>query len=163
MDKKQTWNENGKRENPYDCKNVFEFTFCKSCTPFHRFNDAAEIILCILFAIIFIANIAGNVFVCAIVLKTKQLQNFTNILVVNMAVGDVIVGVIGVMHIILEVLVLISLGNEFTLLCGVLNGIVLFSASISIYTMAVLAYDRYLSVVKPVSYTHLTLPTNREV
>ena len=112
-------------------------------------SHAEEIILCILYAIIFIANIVGNLFVCAIVLKTKKLQNFTNILIVNMAVGDVIVGVIGVMHIILEVLVLISSGNEFTLLCGVLNGIVLFSASISIYTMAVLAYDRYLSVVKP--------------
>ena len=75
-------------------------------------SHAEEIILCILYAIIFIANIVGNLFVCAIVLKTKKLQNFTNILIVNMAVGDVIVGVIGVMHIILEVLVLISPGNE---------------------------------------------------
>ena len=49
-------------------------------------SHAEEIILCILYAIIFIANIVGNLFVCAIVLKTKKLQNFTNILIVNMAV-----------------------------------------------------------------------------
>ena len=68
-----------------------------------------------------------------------------------MAVGDLIVGADGVMHIILEVLVLVQYEiSKYTLLCGVLNGIVLFSASISIYTMAVLAFDRYLSIVKPV-------------
>ena len=109
-----------------------------------------EILLTIGYAIIFIATIAGNLFVCAIVLKTKHLQNFTSILLVNMAVGDLIVGAAGVMHIILETLVLIYGTNKYTLLCGVLNGIVLFSASISIYTMAVLAFDRYLSIVKPV-------------
>ena len=40
--------------------------------------------------------------------------------------------------------------SEYSFLCGRLNGIVLLTASISIYTMAVLAFDRYLSIVKPV-------------
>lgn len=111
---------------------------------------AEEIVLCVGYAIIFIANIMGNLFVCAVVLKNKHLQNFTSILIVNMAVGDLVVGVSGVIHIVLEVWFLISGSNKNTVLCGRLNGITLFSASISIYTMAVLAFDRYLSIVKPV-------------
>ena len=111
---------------------------------------AEEIILCVGYAIIFIANIVGNLFVCAVVLKTKYLQNFTSILIVNMAVGDLIVGVSGVIHIVLEVWFLVSGNNKNTVFCGRLNGITFFSASISIYTMAVLAFDRYLSIVKPV-------------
>ena len=108
-----------------------------------------EVLLCAGYAISFITNIVGNLLVCAIVFKTKKLRNFTSILIVNMAVGDLIVGVVGVMHIILEVWFLIGGIKEPTLLCGSLNGIVLFSASISIYSMAVLAYDRYLSIAKP--------------
>ena len=111
---------------------------------------AEEIILCVGYAIIFIANIVGNLLVCAVVLKTKYLQNFTSILIVNMAVGDLIVGASGVLHIVLEVWFLVSGNNKNTVFCGRLNGITFFSASISIYTMAVLAYDRYLAIVKPV-------------
>jgi len=111
---------------------------------------AEEVLICVGYAIIFITNIVGNLLVCAIVLKTKNLQNFTSILIVNMAVGDLLVGLVGVMHIILEVWFLIGGINEYSLLCGRLNGIVLFSASTSIYTMAVLAYDRYLTIVKPI-------------
>lgn len=110
---------------------------------------AEEILLCVGYAIIFVANIAGNLLVCAIVFKTKSLQNFSSLLIVNMAVGDLIVGVAGVIHIILEIWFLIG-GMNYTMLCGLLNGIILLSASISIYTMAVLAFDRYLSIVKPV-------------
>ena len=108
-----------------------------------------EILLCVAYAVIFFSNIAGNSLVCAIVLKTKHLQNFTSLLIVNMAVGDLIVGLAGVIHIILEIWFLTG-GMKYTVLCGLLNGIVFLSASISIYTMAVLAFDRYLSIVKPV-------------
>ena len=111
---------------------------------------AEEIVLCIGYAIIFITNIVGNSFVCAVVFKNKKLHNFTSILIVNMAIGDLIVGVSGIMHIVLELWFLISGSDKNTVVCGILNGITLFSASISIYTMAVLAFDRYLSIVKPV-------------
>ena len=113
-------------------------------------STTEETLLCVGYAIIFITNIVGNCFVCAIVLKTKYLQNFTSILIVNMAVGDLIVGVTGLIHIILEILFLTGGVTKYSLLCGRLNGIVLVTASISIYTMAVLAFDRYLSIVKPV-------------
>ena len=112
-------------------------------------SHVEEILLCIGYAVIFITNITGNLLVCAIVLKTKHLQNFTSILIVNMAVGDLIVGLAGVVHIILEIWFLTE-GIKYSMLCGLLNGIVFLSASISIYTMAVLAFDRYLSIVKPV-------------
>ena len=73
---------------------------------------AEEVLLCVGYVIIFITNITGNLLVCAIVFKTKKLRNFTSILIVNMAVGDLIVGVVGVMHIILEVWFLINWWNQ---------------------------------------------------
>ena len=109
-----------------------------------------EILLCVGYAVIFTANIVGSSLVCATVLKTRYLQNFTSILIVNMAVGDLILGVAGLIHILLEAWFLIDGISEYSVVCGRLNGIVLLTASISIYTMAVLAFDRYLSIVKPV-------------
>ena len=73
---------------------------------------AEEVLLRVGYATIFITNIVGNLLACAIVLKTKNLQNFTSILIVNMAVGDLLVGLVGVMHIILEVWFLIGGINE---------------------------------------------------
>ena len=58
-----------------------------------------EVLFCVGYAIIFITNIVGNLLVCAIVFETKKLRDFTCILIVNMAVGDLIVGVVGLMHI----------------------------------------------------------------
>ena len=109
-----------------------------------------EIVFCVGYSVTFISNILGNLCVCAVVLRNRDLQNFTSILLLNMAVGDLIVGVAGIIHIMLEVSSLITSSKVYSLLCGHLNGIILFSASISIYTMALLSFDRYLSIVKPV-------------
>ena len=90
---------------------------------------AVEILLCVGYAVIFITNIAGNLLVCAIVFKTKNLQNLTSILIVNMDFGDLTVRVVGVTHIILEDWFLIGGINKYSLLCGRWNVIALFSAS----------------------------------
>jgi len=79
---------------------------------------AVEILLCVGYAVIFITNIAGNLLVCAIVFKTKNLQNLTSILIVNMDFGDLTVRVVGVTHIILEDWFLIGGINKYSLLCG---------------------------------------------
>ena len=62
-----------------------------------------------------------------------------------MAVDDLIVGVSGMIHIVLEDWFLVSGNNENTVFCGRLNEITFFSTSISIYTMAILAYDRFMT------------------
>ena len=109
-----------------------------------------EIILCVGYAVIFIANIVVNSFVCAVVVQNKKLYNFTSILIVNMAISDLTLGVSGMIHIVLEILFLMAGSSKKSLMCGRLNVVTLFSASVSIYTMCVLAFDRYLSIVKPV-------------
>lgn len=110
---------------------------------------AEEIILSVGYAIISIANIVGNSFVCAIVFKNKKLHNFTSILIANMAISDLILGVSVMIHIVLEILFLTSGSDKNSVMCGRLNVVTLFSASVSIYTMCFLAFDRYLSIVKP--------------
>lgn len=62
-----------------------------------------EIILCVGYAVILIANIVGNSFVCAVVVQNKKLYNFTSILIVNMAISDLTLGVSGMIHIVLDI------------------------------------------------------------
>lgn len=102
---------------------------------------AEEIILSVGYAIISIANIVGNSFVCAIVFKNKKLHNFTSILIANMTISDLILGVSVMIHIVLEILFLTSGSDKNSVMCGRLNVVTLFSASVSIYTMCFLAFD----------------------
>ena len=48
----------------------------------------------------------------------EHLQNLTSILIVNMDVGDLTIGVVGVTQIILEDWFLIGGINKYSLLCG---------------------------------------------
>lgn len=70
------------------------------------------------------------------------------ILVVNMVVGDLIVGVFGVIYIVLEVWFFVLGNNKNIVFCGRLNGIMFFSVFIFIYIMVVLVFDCYLFIVK---------------
>ena len=108
-----------------------------------------EIYFAVAFGIVFLANLFGNALVCVVVLRTKHLQNFTSILLVNLAVGDLVVGVVGFIHIVLA-LVEEHLQVEYSVLCESLSGVLFLNATGSIYTITVLAIDRYISIVKPI-------------
>ena len=108
-----------------------------------------EIYFTVTFGVMFILNLVGNSLVCAVVICAKHLHNFTSFLLVNLAVGDLMVGTLCFVHVVLA-LIQEQLDRDYKLMCKALSFTVFTNAAASIYTVMVLAIDRYFSIVKPI-------------
>jgi len=52
-----------------------------------------DILLSLLFFLLIVVDVAGNVLVCLIVYRTRQMRKPMNYLLVNLAVADIVIGV----------------------------------------------------------------------
>lgn len=52
----------------------------------------ADILLSVLFSFLIVIDITGNVLVCLVVYRTKQMRRPMNYLLVNLAVADIVIG-----------------------------------------------------------------------
>lgn len=96
-------------------------------------------------SIVFLTNLIGNSLLCIVVARSKCLQNFTSYLLVNLAIGDLVLGTSGSIHLLVSVL-----SNQGSYkLCSLMSTLVYLSGLVSVYTIAVLAVDRYIAIVKP--------------
>ncbi|XP_052811223.1 neuropeptide CCHamide-1 receptor-like [Mya arenaria] len=110
----------------------------------------------ILFAIIFLFGVVGNITLIFTVLKTKSLRNTPNIFVVSLSVGDLL-------------LLLCSVPFSATLftcfswpfgifLCKLNEYMQTFSLGVSVFTLTALSGDRYIAIAHPMS-KHTGKPT----
>jgi hypothetical protein len=119
-------------------------------------NQIVTYLFLVLYAVVFLVNIIGNALVCIVVARSKSLQTFTSLLLVNLATGDLVLGISGTIHLTVSVLT----GNNVYMLCSVMSTVVYVSAIVSVYTIAVLAVDRYIAIVKPL-YNRSTVTTGK--
>lgn len=108
-------------------------------------SQGVSYLFCILYSLAFAANIIGNLIVCIVVKQCKNLQNFTSLLLVNLAVSDLALGVCGSIHLVIS----ITGGSESHLICSIMSTAVYLSAAVSVYTITVLAFERYIAIKKP--------------
>lgn len=94
-------------------------------------------------SIAFIVNIFGNILVCLVVKRCKNLQNITSFLLVNLALGDLSLGLCGSIHLI------VSSTIHSELICSIASAAVYLSATVSAYTIAVLAIERCIAITRP--------------
>lgn len=97
----------------------------------------------VLYGIAFAGNIAGNILVCLVVKRCKNLHNITSFLLVNLAIGDLTLGVCGSIHLV------ISSTTNSELFCSITSTAVYLSATVSTYTIAVLAIERCIAITRP--------------
>jgi len=97
----------------------------------------------ILYSIAFIVNIFGNILVCLVVKRCKNLHNITSFLLVNLAVSDLALGLFGSIHLV------VSSTAQSVLVCSVASTAVYLNAMVSAYTIAVLAIERCIAITKP--------------
>lgn len=104
-----------------------------------------------LYLITAVLAIVGNIFVCLVIYNKKNLRSNTYILIVNMAVSDVIAGVMISMNFFFCSTLLLETGSFARGMCGVQKTIQILTYYVSAWTMAVIAIDRYRLVCKPLS------------
>ncbi|XP_038066535.1 neuromedin-U receptor 2-like [Patiria miniata] len=107
-----------------------------------------------------VVGFLGNLLVCLVILRVKFLHNMTNYLLVNLAVADMLVCVQAFFFYLsadqdfplIRFVPASLIGKE--LLCRLLASAFLywFFASVSAYTLCLVTFERYVSIVHPLQY-----------
>jgi len=118
-------------------------TYCNQMT----FEWTISIVVPIIFAIIVILGIVGNILVLVVVLVKHQMRNTTNVLIVNLAVSDLLFVIICIPPTALDYAIDWPLGD---ICCRIMQYIIHVTCCTSVLTLVYLSLDRYLAVVYPV-------------
>ncbi|XP_046573996.1 allatostatin-A receptor-like [Haliotis rubra] len=121
-----------------DCKN-------NELSPLYEFERLASIIVPVIFGVVFILGLIGNLLVILVVLFDKKMRNTTNILILSLAFADLLFIIFYVPFTAAEyALPVWPFGNAW---CKLTRFMAYVSALASVYTLVLLSLDRYLSVV----------------
>ena len=117
------------------------------------------------YSLVIIISIFGNTAIIYCVYKTKTMQTFTNTLICNSAVADLLITLVPTVH---EVLNILSYKGEWKLggfMCSFLYMCVYLSVAASILTLVIITIDRFFAVVLPhkkylkISHLKIVIPT----
>ena len=103
----------------------------------------------ILFGVIVLLGLVGNVLVIAVVWSNKQMQNTTNVLIVSLAFADLLF--------IIFCVPFTAAGYAKTqwpfghIWCKIVNYLIYVCAYASVWTLVLMSFDRYLAVVHPIA------------
>ncbi len=114
----------------------------------HR--DAFILFLYLLTAV---TAILGNVFVCVTIYRKKRLTSTTYVLIFNMAISDILGGLVIPGQWLFCSTALLDTGMFFQSACGLGKTFQILSYYVSSLTMTAIAYDRYMLVCRPIGGT----------
>lgn len=103
---------------------------------------------CVVIALI----LFGNVLVLISIIRTPKLQTYPNVFVANLAVADLMVGIIGLPMFLKNLFVTEGETSPHWVCALTLFGTV-FPAALSAYAVFGITVDRYIFIVKPLHYT----------
>ncbi len=99
-------------------------------------------------AIIGIASIAGNGLVLYLITYDAQLQTVTNYFIASLAIGDLLVGILGIPCVLVAYQ---GHPNNF-MGCLILNSIIIILTQISIFGLLAIAFERFFAIRMPYMY-----------
>lgn len=106
-----------------------------------------DVLILILYGIIFIIGIGGNSLVIYLVSKNKTMRTVTNVFIANMALSDIMICLLSIPF------TWISVRYEEWIFGSILCSLVPFSMGVSVYvstlTSLAIAIDRYFVIVHP--------------
>ncbi|XP_066290642.1 neuropeptide FF receptor 2-like [Branchiostoma lanceolatum] len=104
-------------------------------------------LLAVAYGLVSLMCIMGNALVCVVVAKNKSMRTVTNYLIVNMAVSDLLVGVVCTPVTLVDNL---TIGWMFgAVMCKLIPIVQGISFAASVLTLVAIAVDRYLAVITP--------------
>lgn len=104
-------------------------------------------LLAVLYGLISILAVFGNLLVIIVILKNKNMQSITNIFIANLALGDVLIGIFSIPFQFQAALLQRWVVPYF--LCPVAPFIKNLTVCVSVFTLAIIAIDRYIAVMRP--------------
>ena len=119
------------------------------CVPPEPPEDVAfTVIVWVSFTILFVAGLLGNGLVCYVVYAAPRMRTVTNLLIANMAAGDLLMTALCMPPTVLYVVLLRywPLGDA---LCRLVSFAQPVSVYVSAYTLVAIAADRYRAIVYP--------------
>ncbi|XP_017781474.1 PREDICTED: neuropeptide FF receptor 1-like isoform X2 [Nicrophorus vespilloides] len=116
-----------------------------------NYNDANVTVISLYIPIGLVALIA-NTLVIAVVIKFNYMRNVTNYFLVNLAVADLLVTIWCMPNSALCALTPMWLFDKFS--CIVKNYFQCVCVACSVFTITMMAVDRYLAITRPFGFTH---------
>ena len=113
------------------------------------------IIFSVVFAVLGILNVSGNVLVMAVIVRNKTMRTPVNYLLFSLAVPDLLVGVTSIANRVVMPYVPHPQGNAGVVFCKLitLDNLFYICGHTSVLILAVIAYERYQAVVHPYTVT----------
>lgn len=102
----------------------------------------------VIYGIIFLVAVVGNGFVCIVITRRKDMRTLTNLFLLNMSISDLLSALFTIPSLMSDQIS----PNEWPLggfMCRAVRVISSISVSVSVYTMMVLAVERYQAIVNP--------------
>ncbi|KYO42418.1 neuropeptide FF receptor 1 [Alligator mississippiensis] len=124
---------------------VFKDNYTFSSYYQHSSPIAAMFILAYIF--IFLMCMIGNMLVCFIVLKNRQMRTVTNMFILNLAISDLLVGIFCMPTTLVDNLITgWPFNNTMCKMSGLVQGM---SVSASVFTLVAIAVERFRCIVYP--------------
>jgi allatostatin receptor len=113
------------------------------------FDRIISIVLPIVYGIVVIVGVVGNLLVIVVVVNNKQMRNTTNILIIGLAIADLSFIIICVPFTAISYTVPYwPFGVAW---CKIVQYMNFVTAYVSIYTLVLMSFDRYLAVVHAIA------------
>jgi hypothetical protein len=115
-------------------------------------EEVRDWIVLFLYLITFIVAIVGNIFICLVIYNKKNLRSTTYMLILNMAISDIIGGlVIPGQWFFCSYWFFSETGAIGDRICGIFKSAQILSYYASTFTMTAIAIDRYRLICNPLS------------
>ncbi|KAJ4926382.1 hypothetical protein JOQ06_008556 [Pogonophryne albipinna] len=139
------------KENPSSYQNI---TF----VDFYLHTSSVAAVFTVSYLLIFLVCIMGNVVVCFIVLRNKNMRTVTNLFILNLAISDLLVGIFCMPTTLVDNIITgWPFGSVVCKLSGMVQGI---SVSASVFTLVAIAVDRFRCIVYPFKHK-MTISTSK--
>ncbi|XP_056325698.1 neuropeptide FF receptor 1-like [Danio aesculapii] len=115
--------------------------------PYYQHSLPVATLFILAYVLIFSLCMLGNTLVCFIVLKNRQMRTVTNIFILNLAISDLLVGILCLPITLVDSLIT---GWPFDAVVCKMSGLVQgASVSASVFTLVVIAVERFRCIVYP--------------
>ena len=122
-----------------------------SNTSINSFDVMRDWIILSLYFITAIIAIIGNIYVCLVIYCKKKMRSTTYMLVLNMAISDIMGGLVIPGQWLFCATVILDTGGFAIRICGLWKSMQILSFYVSTFTMTAIAFDRYRCICKPSS------------
>ncbi|XP_054168920.1 G-protein coupled receptor 83-like [Oppia nitens] len=114
-------------------------------------DEIRDWIILSMYFLTFLLALIGNIFICLVIYNKKKLRSTTYKLIVNMAISDIIGGIVIPGQWLFCSTYLLDNGSFNHRLCGLSKSLQILSYYVSTYSMTVIAIDRYRLICRPLA------------